>query len=48
MNRRTTRLAPPSCLRQQGFRDVWQRLSMVLMLVMLTTVTAWAQGVTKI
>ena len=28
---------------QQGFRDVWQRLTMVLMLVMLTTATAWAQ-----
>ena len=35
--------APTSCLRQLRFRDVWQRLSMVLMLVMLTTVTAWAQ-----
>ena len=34
--------APTSCLRQLRFRDVWQRLSMVLMLVMLTTVTAWA------
>ena len=43
MKRRTARLAPTSCLRQQWLRDVWQRLSMVLMLVMLTTATAWAQ-----
>ena len=35
--------APASCLRQLRFRDVWQRLTVVLMLVMLTTVTAWAQ-----
>ncbi len=34
----TTRLG-----RQQWFRNVWQRLTMVLMLVMLTTATAWAQ-----
>ena len=34
----TTRLG-----RQQWFRDVWQRLTVVLMLVMLTTATAWAQ-----
>ena len=34
----TTRLG-----RQQWFRDARQRLTMVLMLVMLTTVTAWAQ-----
>ena len=46
MNRRTTRLAPPICLRQQGFRDVWQRLSMVLMLVMLTSMTAFGYGLT--
>ena len=38
----TTRLG-----RQQWFRNVWQRLTVVLMLVMLTTVTAWA-GDTKI
>ena len=30
---------------QQWFRNVWQRLSVVLMLVMLTTVTAWAEKV---
>ena len=35
----TTRLG-----RQQWFRNVWQRLTMVLMLVMLTTATAWAQA----
>ena len=35
--------APASCLRQLRFRDARQRLSMVLMLVMLTTATAWAQ-----
>ena len=34
----TTRLG-----RQQWFRNVWQRLTVVLMLVMLTTATAWAQ-----
>ena len=34
---------PASCLRQLRFRDVWQRLTVVLMLVMLTTATAWAQ-----
>ena len=38
----TTRLTTPSCLRQQGFRDALQRLSITLMLVMLTTMTAWA------
>ena len=36
----TTRLG-----RQQWFRNVWQRLTMVLMLVMLTTATAWAEKV---
>ena len=40
--RRITKLTTPSCLRQQGFRGAWQRLSMTLMLVMLTTMTAWA------
>ena len=40
--RRTTKLIPPSCLRQQGFRGALQRLSMTLMLMMLTTMTAWA------
>ena len=38
----TTRLTTPSCLRQQGFRDALQCLSMTLMLVMLTATTAWA------
>ena len=37
----TTRLG-----RQQWFRDARQRLTMVLMLVMLTTATAWAQETT--
>ena len=37
----TTRLG-----RQQWFRNVWQRLTMVLMLVILTTATAWAQETT--
>ena len=40
--RRTTKLIPPSCLGQQGFRGALQRLSMTLMLMMLTTMTAWA------
>ena len=40
--RRTTKLTPFSCLGQQGFRGAWQRLSMTLMLMMLTTMTAWA------
>ena len=44
--RRTTKLIPPSCLGQQGFRGALQRLSMTLMLVMLTTATAWAQSFT--
>ena len=44
MNRRTTRLAPSSCLQQQGFKDALQRLSMALMLLMLTTATARAQN----
>ncbi len=39
--------AHASCLRQLRFRDARQRLTMVLMLVMLTTATAWA-GDTKI
>ena len=45
MNSRTKKLAPPRCQRQQWLRDVCQRLTVVLMLVMLTTVTARAQGV---
>lgn len=40
---KATRLTPACCPRQQGFRDALQRLTMTLMLVMLTTVTAWAQ-----
>ena len=38
----TTRPAPTPCLQQQGFRDALQRLTMTLMLVMLTAMTAWA------
>ena len=44
MKRRTTRLAPSSCLQQQGFKDALLRLSMALMLLMLTTATARAQN----
>ena len=40
--RKITKLTPPSCLGQQGFRGALQRLSMTLMLMMLTTMTAWA------
>ena len=45
MKQRTTRLAPTSCLRQQGFRGAWQRLSMTLLVMMLTLTaqTAWAE-----
>lgn len=43
MKKKSTKPAPTRCLRQQGFRDVLQRLSMTLMLVMLTATTAWAQ-----
>ena len=38
-----TKPAPTRCLWQQGFRDALQRLSVTLMLVMLTATTAWAQ-----
>ncbi len=44
MKKKSTRLAPTSCLWQQGFRGALQRLTMTLMLVMLTTMTAWADG----
>ena len=42
MKTKSTRLTPTRCLRQQGFRDALQRLTMTLMLVMLTAMTAWA------
>lgn len=45
MKKKSTRLAPSSCLWQQGFRGALQRLTMTLMLVMLTTMTAWADVV---
>ena len=38
----TTRFTPTRRLWQQGSRDVLQRLSMTLMLVMLTATAAWA------
>ena len=42
----TTRLAPQRRAgRQQGFRNALQRLTMTLMLVMLTAMTAWAVNV---
>ena len=37
-----TRLTPTCCQRQQGFRDALQRLTMTLMLVMLTAIPVWA------
>ena len=43
--RRTTKPAPARRQGLQTLRDAWQRLSMVLLLMMLTTMTAWAQGV---
>ena len=43
--RRTTKPAPARRLGLQTLRGAWQRLSMVLLLMMLTTMTAWAQGV---
>ena len=43
--RRTTRLAPQRRPGLQTFRGALQRLTMTLMLVMLTTVTAWADNV---
>ena len=38
----STKPAPTRCLQQQGFRDTLQRLSMTLMLVMLSATAAWA------
>ena len=43
MKKKSTKPAPTRCLWQQGFRDALQRLSVTLMLVMLTATTAWAQ-----
>ena len=42
MKTRPTKPAPTRCLWQQGFRDTLQRLTVTLMLVMLTAMTAWA------
>ena len=43
MKKKSTKPAPTRCLWQQGFRDALQRLSVTLMLVMLTATTAWAK-----
>ena len=45
MKERTTKPASPTRLGMQSFRNIWQRLSVALMLVMLTMTaqTAWAQ-----
>ena len=37
-----TKPAPTRCPWQQGFRDALQRLTMTLMLVMMTATAAWA------
>ena len=42
--RRITKHAPTRRLGLQTLRGAWQRLSMALMLVMLTTMTAWAES----
>ena len=42
MKERTAKPASPTRLGMQSFRNIWQRLSVALMLVMLTTMTAWA------
>ena len=42
-----TKPAPTRCLWQQGFRDALQRLSVTLMLVMLTATAAWAGATLK-
>ena len=44
MNERTARPASPTRLGMQSLRNIWQRLSVALMLVMLTMTvqTAWA------
>ena len=42
MTQRTNRIAPTGRLGLQTVRGAWQRLSMALMFVMLTTATAWA------
>ena len=42
MNKRTERIAPPIRLGLLSFRGAWQRLSITLMLVMLTSLGAWA------
>ena len=41
---RTTRLTSPSSLGQLTFKGAWQRLSVMLLTVMLTATTAWAQS----
>ena len=43
MMTKPTKPTSARCLRQQGFRDALQRLSVTLMLVMLTATTAWAK-----
>ena len=47
MKKKSTKPAPTRCLRQQGFRDALQRLSVTLMLVMLTATAAWAGATLK-
>ena len=42
MKTKSTKPVPTRCLRQHGLRDALQRLTMTLMLVMLTAATAWA------
>ena len=41
---RTTRLTSPSSLGQLTFKGAWQRLIVMLLTVMLTATTAWAQS----
>ena len=45
MKQRTTRLAPQRRAERQTLKSALQRLSMTLMLVMLTAMTAWAEDI---
>ena len=46
--KRTTKLAPPRRLGLLPFRGAWQRLSMTLLVMMLTATTAWAENVSYV
>ena len=43
MKETMTRLGCPTRLGMQSFKNAWQRLSIILLMMVLTTVTAWAE-----